>query len=333
MKQVIVVTVLLVVLLAAGAAGVALWGYAQFVAPGPHRDERVVVIPPGVGMDGISRRLADAGVIERPLVFRLGTRVMGAARDLKAGEYAVPAGASIRDIVLLLRSGKTVVRRLTVAEGLTVRQIVAEVEATDGLTGETGALPREGSLLPETYHFSYGDRRGALLDRMRQGMARTLAELWPERAEGLPFDDLEKAVTLASIVEKETALPEERRRIAGVFVNRLRRGMRLQSDPTVVYVLTGGDGALGRRLTRDDLEIASPYNTYRHAGLPPGPICNPGRAAIAAVLDPLPTDELYFVADGTGGHVFARTLAEHNRNVAKWRRIRSRLETEARAPE
>ena len=194
--------------------------------------------------------------------------------------------------------------------------------ATPALAGEMAPVPAEGSLLPETYHYGRGDRRAALIARMAAAMDETLAELWQGRAEGLPFDSPPAAMVLASIVEKETGLAAERRHVAGVFVNRLRRGMRLQSDPTVIYGLTGGAGPLGRPLTRADLETDHPYNTYRIDGLPPHPIANPGREAIAAVLDPLPTGDLYFVADGSGGHVFAPTLDEHNRNVANWRRAR-----------
>ncbi len=195
------------------------------------------------------------------------------------------------------------------------------VAAAEGLSGETGPVPPEGSLLPETYHYSWNDDRAALVERMQTGMEVVLAELWPERAEGLPINTPEEAVILASIVEKETGVAEERPLVASVFVNRLKRGMRLQSDPTVVYGLTNGQRPLGRTLTFRDLDRPSPYNTYTNGGLPPGPIANPGRAALEAVLHPAESRYLYFVADGTGGHAFAKTLVEHNRNVAKWRKI------------
>ena len=194
----------------------------------------------------------------------------------------------------------------------------------DGLTGTIDARPLEGALLPETYHYSWGDGRPELIARMRRNMAQVLAELWPGRQSDLPLKTPGEALILASIVEKETAIATERRRVAAVFVNRLRRGMRLQSDPTVVYGVTGGTGRLARALNRQDLAKPTLYNTYRIDGLPPTPIANPGRASIEAVLNPLTTAELYFVADGSGGHAFAKTLAEHNKNVRRWRRLRTK---------
>jgi UPF0755 protein len=281
-----------------------------------------VVIAKGSGLAGIALQLEASGIISSGRVFVWAARLTGGARALRAGEYAFPARASMEAVLETLVAGRTVLRRLTVPEGLTARQIVALVEGAGGLEGSVAPLPKEGSLLPETYHYAYGDPRGTLVERMRRDMGRAVAKLWADRAEGLPFDKPEEAVILASVVEKETALPAERSRIAAVFINRLKKGMRLQSDPTVVYALTGGRGALGRKLTRADLDVDHPYNTYRNLGLPPGPICNPGRASLGAVLHPAKTEELYFVADGSGGHVFAKTLAEHNRNVAEWRRVR-----------
>jgi peptidoglycan lytic transglycosylase G len=215
-----------------------------------------------------------------------------------------------------------VARRLTVAEGLTVSEIYQLLEDAEGLEGALPPAPPEGSLLPETYFYAYGDRRADLVKRMQRSMQAVLDELWPQRAQGLPFRSRAEAVTLASIVDKETSAEDERDKVAAVFVNRLRRGMRLQADPTVIYALTDGSGRLGRELTRRDWEHESDYNTYLVVGLPPGPIANPGRAAIEAVLNPADVDYLYFVADGSGGHAFARTLDEHNRNVATWRKIR-----------
>ncbi|MDP6344727.1 MAG: endolytic transglycosylase MltG [Alphaproteobacteria bacterium] len=308
--------VLLAVLGAIAAFG---WGYAHFSRPGPAGNEKLVVLPRGSGVGAIAGRLQAAGVISEPAIFAAGARLGGWSRALKAGEFRIPARASMREIVAILVEGKTVVRRLTIPEGLTVTEILALLHDTEGLSGAVEGRPAEGALLPETYHFSYGDGREALLERMRDGMRKTLAELWPGREKDLPLATPAEAVILASMVEKETSLPEERPHIAGVFVNRLRRGMRLQSDPTAVYAITQGREPLGRALTRADLEMPSPYNTYHADGLPPGAIANPGRAAIAAVLHPLRTKDLYFVADGAGGHAFAASFAEHRHNVRRWR--------------
>jgi len=297
------------------------WGHRQYVAPGPLAASRVHVIPKGAALEVIAGSLADAGIIRDPLIFELGVRLSGTAKRLRAGEYAFPAGASAELVAAIMVSGATVQHKITVAEGLTTAQIIAELRAADVLEGEIGKMPGEGELLPDTYHVSRGDTRAEIVARMRTAMDQVLDELWPNRAANLPLDDRRQAVTLASIIEKETAVETERRRIAGVFVNRLRRGMRLQSDPTVIYGITNGAGPLDRPLMNRDLEAPTPYNTYINRGLPPGPIANPGRAAIAAALDPLPSKELYFVADGSGGHAFAETLEEHNRNVARWRRL------------
>ena len=298
------------------------WGRAQFERPGPLAAEAVVVLPRGIGLDEIARRLADAGVIDRAWLFRLGVRLSGAARNLQAGEFAFPSNSSQREVMTHLVSGKPVARRLTVPEGLTTRQVVALISAASGLAGAIVAVPAEGALLPETYHYAFGDGRADMVRRMEAAMTELLDGLWKSRQAGLPLRTPAEAVALASIVERESARPDERRHVAGVFVNRLRRGMRLQSDPTVIYALSGGATAFDHELTRADLAVDSPYNTYRVAGLPPGPIANPGRDSISAVLDPLPTEDLYFVNDGAGGLAFARTLAEHNRNVARWRKLR-----------
>jgi len=308
------------VLLAAIIAA-ALTGYRVAIQPGPLAEPTRIIVERGDGLRVIARRLEEKGAIDRPLLFRLTARVMGAERALRAGEFEIPARASAVAIVKILRSGELVRRRLTVPEGLSSLQIVALLRDADGLKGEIETVPAEGSLLPQTYFFHYGDRRGALLERMAAAQDEALAELWPQRADELPYQSSYEALILASIVEKETGVPEERELVASVFVNRLERGMRLQSDPTVIYGLTGGL-PLERPLTREDLESETPYNTYKRSGLPPTPIANPGRAAIAAALDPAETDYLYFVADGSGGHAFAASLAEHNRNVADWRRHR-----------
>ena len=307
--------------------GAAAWLYTEFNRPGPSTEAVTVVLPQGAGLGSIGRRLDSAGVLGDALVFRLGVRLLRAERRLQAGEYSIPAAASPRQIMELIISGVTVARRITVAEGVTVAQVMALLEATDGLTGELDGMPPEGSLLPETYHFSLGDGRAELLARMQADLKSVLAKHWAARQPGLPIKTPEEALVLASIVEKETSVPDERPRIAGVFINRLRKRMRLQSDPTVAYGITNGSGPLDRPLTFRDLERDSPYNTYRIYGLPPAPIALPGEAAIEAVLNPLPTNELYFVADGTGGHAFAKSLVEHNRNVQKWRRIQRQNRT------
>lgn len=306
--------------LLAGAGLLVVQSYYE--GEGPLDEDRNVVIARGSGTGGIAAVLAEEGVVRDARAFHLAAVASGKSRRLRAGEYAFPAGISLRGVLELLESGRTVVRRFTVAEGLTSTEVVALLQATEGLTGEIGERPPEGTLLPETYHYSWGDDRGELLQRMRRSMEVTLAELWEQRAEDLPFDTPEEAVILASIVEKETGVGAERPLVASVFVNRLNRGMRLQSDPTVVFAITKGEEPLGRALTRADWRFEDPYNTYQNDGLPPGPIANPGRASLAAVLAPDQSDYLYFVADGTGGHAFARTLDEHNRNVARWRRIR-----------
>tara|TARA_R110000787_G_scaffold170758_3_gene283536 strand:- start:455 stop:1447 length:993 start_codon:yes stop_codon:yes gene_type:complete len=305
-------------------SGVAAYFYGEhlYTKPGPLAADKRLVIEKGSGVGQVAALLHRQGIIDNPLVFRLGVRLDGRAEALKAGEFDFPATISMQQAAALIASGKTVLRRLTIAEGLTTRQILTLVEAAEGMTGTTnGQAVPEGSLLPETYFYSWGDTRSALVARMRSAMAAAMAELWPAREAGLSLRTPDEAVILASIIEKETGIAEERRRVSAVFHNRLKRGMRLQSDPTVVYGLSGGSGGLGRPLTRSDLATPSPYNSYLNHGLPPGPIANPGRAAIEAALNPDNSKDLYFVADGSGGHAFARTLQEHNRNVARFRRL------------
>ena len=318
----------------AGVVVIAGWTQlnAYLVRPGPAKQETVVVLERGAGLGQIAGQLRTARVIEHPWLFRLAVRVLDRDRELKAGEYAFPARATPGTVIRMLSAGQTVARRLTVAEGLTVAEVFRLLEETDGLTGELPEPPPEGSLLPETYFYALGDDRVGLVRRMRRSMDEVLERLWADRAPDLPLSSREEALILASIVDKETSVPEERRKVAAVFINRLRKDMRLQSDPTVIYGLTNGDGPLGRELTRQDWTHASDFNTYQIEGLPPAPIANPGRESIAAVLDPADVDYLYFVADGSGGHAFARTLAEHNRNVAAWRRIRDGEQPKPVAP-
>jgi UPF0755 protein len=310
--------------------GAVVWGFAQFTRPGPLEAAVDRVIPRGAGVEAIARRLTADRIISHPLVFTIAARVTGADRRIRAGEYHFPARLTMEEVMRLLMSGRTIVRRITIWEGMTSSEVVAMLEATDSLLGAVDEVPAEGSLLPDTYFYSYGDGRRWLIERMRQEMQRTLAELWPQRAPELPLSRPEEALILASIVEKETARADERPRVAAVLLNRLRKGMRLQADPTVAYGVTGGAGRLGRPLSKADLRAPSPYNTYRNRGLPPGPIANPGRDSIAAVLNPATTNDLFFVADGNGGHVFAETLKQHNRNVARWRRIEKQRKAGAR---
>lgn len=295
----------------------------EMTAAGPLPNETSIEIERGWGFARISGALADAGMIDNPLMFRLGARLESRDRDLKAGEYLIPAAASPDQILDILESGQAIQYRIAVPEGLTTTEVLALVAGHPDLTGELpDPLPEEGTLLPETYFFDRGTERAVVLERMAQAMTEALETAWDDRQEDLPLQSMAEALVLASIIEKETALPEEYQTVAGVFVNRLRKGMLLQTDPTVIYALTGGEGALGRKLFRGDLDIDNPYNTYVYPGLPPGPIANPGLGALEAAMHPADTAYLYFVADGTGGHVFAETLEEHNRNAAEWRRIR-----------
>ncbi|MDX1482994.1 MAG: endolytic transglycosylase MltG [Alphaproteobacteria bacterium] len=295
---------------------------------GPLEGHAVVVIPKGKGVAEISRLLERHRIISSPLLFVAGVRLAGKQSALRAGEYDFPGGVSARGVMDILVSGRTVVRKLTVPEGLTSAQVVKLVHGAYGLDGPLVEVPEEGSLMPDTYHYSYGDGRAQMILRMEHAMTRAVAELWPKRMNGLLLRSPREAVILASIVERETAKPEERPLVAAVFLNRLKKGMALQSDPTVAYGIAVREAAsqriLGRALTRADLATPGPYNTYLNKGLPPDPIANPGREALLAVLHPAPTKALYFVADGSGGHAFSRTLDEHNRNVRRWRRLKNR---------
>jgi len=296
--------------------------------PGPLPQSSIVLIERGKGVAAIADILEKENVVGSALVFKILTRIEKDQRPLKAGEYEFTANISMADALNMMREGKVYDRKVTFPEGVTSWQIVETLKALPDMAGEIMEVPPEGTLLPQTYHYIKNDDRAALLDKMKAAMDKTVADLWPARAADLPISSEAELLVLASIVEKETGVADERKKVAGVFINRLRLGMPLQSDPTVIYGLTKGEiqnegqGPLGRRLLTKDLQTPSPYNTYMNSGLPPTPIANPGRASIEAVLHPEEHDYIYFVADGTGGHAFARTLAEHNSNVANWRRIR-----------
>ncbi|HLO79097.1 MAG TPA: endolytic transglycosylase MltG, partial [Magnetospirillum sp.] len=301
------------VLAVAGATWAGLEGHRRFTRPGPLVEGTDVVIAKGAGLEAIARQLAAAHVVPDPYSFMVGVRLRHAA--LKAGEYSFPAHVTPQEAMAMMADGRTVVHKLTIAEGLTTRQVLDLVNEADYLTGTVSRRPAEGSLLPETWHLSRDDARDEVVARMEKSMRQVLDQLWTARADNLPLKTKEQALVLASIVERETGVKAERPQVAAVFLNRLRQGMRLQSDPTVIYGVSEKLGVLDRAITRADLDNPHPWNTYVHDGLPPTPIANPGRASIEAVLHPAKSDALYFVADGSGGHVFAKSLDEHNKNV------------------
>ncbi|WP_367715189.1 endolytic transglycosylase MltG [Nitratireductor sp. GISD-1A_MAKvit] len=313
-------------------AGIAFYfGKREFHQPGPADTAETVMIKPNTGVRQIASLLEREGLISDARIFSLGVRAYGADSELKAGEYAIDAGASMHEIMELLKSGKSVLYSLTIPEGQTVYQVFERIRETEELSGEMPEeMPPEGSLAADTLRFTRGMARAAVVEKLLRDQEELVDSIWARRNEDLPIKDKNEFVTLASIVEKETGIADERSRVAAVFINRLRKGMRLQSDPTIIYGLFGGQGKPSDRpIYRSDIDKKTPYNTYHIDGLPPTPIANPGRAALEAVANPSQTDELYFVADGTGGHVFAKTLKEHNENVARWRKI----ERERRAAE
>lgn len=322
---VLVALILFVICIVGSAAGGAFYyGKLQFEAEGPslNRDsaDYIYTLPRGRGLQEIAYELEQEGLVTNAWVFRLGVMWFDAQSGLKAGEYAIPARASMAQIMEILRQGKSILYKFTAPEGLTSVQIIRLIEADETLIGPVDSVPLEGSMLPETYMFQRGTTRQELILQMTQAARATLENLWAARAEGLPVSSPEEALILASIVEKETGLADERPRVAAVFVNRLQRGMRLESDPTVIYGLTKGE-PLGRGLRLSELKKVTPYNTYEMDGLPPTPIGNPGTQSLAAVLNPPETKDLFFVANGSGGHIFATNYRQHQRNVAQWRRI------------
>ncbi|WP_150287102.1 endolytic transglycosylase MltG [Rhabdaerophilum calidifontis] len=321
-------TVALIAALALG--GVLVVARKEFVAPGPLVADKSVVIERGSSSEEIVDLLEREGVIARPTLFWIAllwrdVQSKFATDDkslrAKAGEYLFKRQVSMNEVIDILSSGRSVEHTITIPEGLTSEQIVERLKENDLLTGEIAQIPAEGTLLPETYKINRGTTREALLARMQREHRRVADEAWKRRAKDLPLRNPRELITLASIVEKETGRADERSRVAGVFYNRLGKNMKLQSDPTIIYGLVGGKATLGRGINRDEILRPTPYNTYVITGLPPGPIANPGRAAIEATANPSRTKDLYFVADGTGGHAFAETLEQHNRNVARWRQI------------
>lgn len=303
--------------------GLVSFSYARraFVSPGPLDQDRTVFIARGATSDQIGETLERNGVISSSLLFTAAVQFYGARGDLKWGEYLFPKRVSMAEAMAIVIEGKAIEYRITIPEGLTSEQIVGRLRDNEVLTGDIARIPKEGTLMPETYKFTRGTSRQQLIDQMAALQARSMQQIWARRAPDLPIRSPEEMVILASIVEKETGRADERPRVASVFINRLNRRMRLQSDPTIVYGITLGRGPLGRSITQADIQRPTAYNTYQMDGLPLTPIANPGRAAMEAVVNPLRGRDVYFVADGTGGHAFAETLEQHNRNVANWRRI------------
>lgn len=289
---------------------------------GPLSDSVTVVLERGTSSQKAAELLFENGVISSPLLFRLVLKYQNQENKLKAGEYLFEPRVSMLKVIDKLVSGDIVYHKVTIPEGYTVGQTMYLLSMNDNLSGEFDTIPPEGMFLPETYTFPKGEDRNLIMRKAMAEMRKKLQEIWDTRDEGLPYKNREDLLIMASIIEKETAVDDERFKVASVFVNRLRRGMRLQTDPTVIYALTEGKEELKRPLTRKDLEIDSVYNTYKNTGLPPTPICNPGEASLYAAAHPDKTDYLYFVANGSGGHNFAKTLKEHNRNVADWKKRR-----------
>lgn len=321
----------LLVLAIVGASVLFYFGKLQFDAAGPSPTASTFLVKRGSGIVEIADGLERRGLISDARVFRYGVRAYGHEKDMKAGEYEIAAHASMRDIMETLRSGKSILHSLTIPEGLTVQQIFDRISANDVLVGDMPEkLPPEGSLFADTLRFTRGTTRQEIIAKLQAEQKKLVDDIWAKRNPDLPLKDVNEFVTLASIVEKETGVASERPHVASVFINRLKKGMRLQSDPTIIYGLFGGRGKpADRPIYRSDIDKPTPYNTYLIDGLPPTPVANPGRAALEAVANPLETNDLYFVADGTGGHVFSATLKEHNENVRRWRSVEQQKKEEA----
>jgi UPF0755 protein len=326
-----VITIILVLMI--GAGGGYFYGRQKIEAPGPLADDKIVNIPSRAGMADIADTLQREGVIDNNRWAFIGAVFALKARsELKPGEYLFQKNASLRDVVGTMVEGKVVQHAVTIPEGLTSEQIMARLADNDIFSGSVREVPREGTLLPETYKFPRGTTREQVIARMQQAQKRALAEIWERRNPDIPIKSPEQLVTLASIVEKETGKPDERSRVAAVFVNRLRQKIKLQSDPTIIYGLVGGKGTLGRPIKRSEIQQPSPYNTYVVEGLPPGPIANPGRASLEAAANPARTRDLFFVADGTGGHAFSDTYDQHQKNVARLRAMEKQIQNDTVEP-
>src|ERR1700738_4271167 len=326
-----VITIVLVLMI--GAGGVYVYGRQKIEAPGPLQEDKVVNIPARAGMTDIADILQREGVIDNNRWAFIGSVFALKARsELKPGEYSFLKNASLRDVIGTMVEGKVVQHAVTIPEGLTSEQIVARLSENDIFAGAVREMPREGTLLPETYKFPRGTTRDQVIQRMQQTQKRVLAEIWERRNPDIPIKTPEQLITLASIVEKETGKADERTRVAAVFVNRLRQKIKLQSDPTIIYGLVGGKGTLGRPIKRSEIQQPSPYNTYIVDGLPPGPIANPGRASLEATANPARTRDLFFVADGSGGHAFTETYDQHQKNVARLRTMEKTIQNDTVEP-
>jgi UPF0755 protein len=323
----------IILLLMVGAGSVYFYGKQKIEAPGPLQEDKIVNIPSRAGMTDIADILQREGVIDNNRWAFIGSVFALKARsELKPGEYLFSKNASLRDVIGTIVEGKVVQHALTIPEGLTSEQIVARLSENDIFSGSVRELPREGTLLPETYKFPRGTPREQVISRMQQAQKRVVAEIWERRNLDTPIRTPDQLVTLASIIEKETGKADERSRVAAVFVNRLRQKIKLQSDPTIIYGLVGGKGTLGRPIKRSEIQQPSPYNTYVIDGLPPGPIANPGRASLEAAANPARTRDLFFVADGTGGHAFSDTYDQHQKNVAKLRTMEKQIQNDTVEP-
>ena len=287
-------------------------------------EDTIMLVKKGYSSSQVANELYRARVINYPILFKIAARLQGLDRNLKAGEYVFTAKMSMAEVLQKMNRGEVMYRQITLPEGLTSAQMVEIINNNEFLEGEISEIPTEGSLLPETYTFMRGDSRDKLIKDMQKAMDKALETVWNSRDAHVPVRSAKELLILASIIEKETGLPEERSLVASVFANRLRKGMRLQTDPTVIYAITQGKAELDRALTRKDLQINSPYNTYINYGLPPTPICNPGKASLLAAAQPEVSDYLYFVASGNGGHNFAKSLNQHNKNVQEWKKVRNK---------